>query len=307
MRSLLTGRMRVLEQSPDGLLHDAQPPAAVGVAASQLGRDGRPLVEPGAFFVDGSYAIRINSWNALAGVVITVRARFLNSDGRLINQEWQHTPNTNRTKATSDFPLGVGFPLNITCFASTGSPLIGQCFVQVQIISGMTGATLPLGTLLQDYVTAAQALAFPGSPIRSSIEGGGVLRFITGTNPGAGAEISEAVPTGARWQLLAANFVLACSVAAGNRRANFVHKSGATQIYRGINTNTIAAGATGTFTVSPLAAIATDGFGQFDIPMAREVWMLAAQTWGTTTGSIDVADQYSSINYLVREYLEAAA
>lgn len=308
MRSLLTGRMRVFEQSPDGLLFDAQPPGSIGVKAAELGQDGQPVVEPGAFFVDGSYGIRINSWNSLAGVVITVRARFLNSDGRLINQEWTHTPNSNRTKATSDFPLGVGFPLNVTAFASTGTPLIGQTFVQVQIISGLGGATTLLGTMLQDYVTSVQALAWPGSPIRSSIEGGGFPRTIVGAAPAAGAQVIETVPTGARWVLRSWFQQFATAVAVANRFLFLQVFSGANQKMMSPSPVAQAASLTWFYTWAPGLVSQVGGDPRFiAMAYATQFPILAAETLQVSVTNLQAADQLSAPIYTVEEFLEVSS
>jgi hypothetical protein len=308
MRDLLTGRLRVFTQSLDGFLHEAQPPASVAVAAQQLGQAGRPLVEPGAFFVDGSYGLRINSWASLAGLVVTVRMRFLGSDGRLRDNEWTHIPNSNRTKATSDFPLGVGFPLNITAFVSTGTPLIGQCFVQVQIISGLGGATTLLGTLLQDYLTSVQALAFPGSPIRSSLESGGALRFITGTAPAAGQPITETVPTGARWSVLGFAANLTTDAVAANRVPTLTINSGAS-IYARVVPNIVqTAGLTEEWSFTPTVPVVQYvGGSKVMAPLPTPTLMLAGQSIQTPVFLMDAGDQWAAPTYSVQEWLEAAS
>jgi hypothetical protein len=81
--------------------------------------------------------------------------------------------------------------------------------------------------LLQGYVTDTSRLSFPGSPIRSSIEGPGVLRSITGTNPAANAEISETVPTNARWRVHAIRFTLVTDANVANREVALTLDDGA--------------------------------------------------------------------------------
>src|SRR4051812_32014952 len=107
--------------------------------------------------------------------------------------------------------------MNITAFASAGTPIIGQTFVRVQLIRGLSGATLPIATLLQGYVTSRQDLAYPGSPIRMSTEDAFPVRIITGTDPAAGVEIVETVPDGAVWELVSVTARLVTSAAAAVR------------------------------------------------------------------------------------------
>jgi hypothetical protein len=75
-------------------------------------------------------------------------------------------------------------------------------------------------------------LAFPGVPIASPLDGGGALRSIAGTTPGAGAEISETVPTGARWELLAFQATFVTSAAAANRVPQLTLDDGTTVYFR---------------------------------------------------------------------------
>lgn len=274
-----------------------------------VGNDGRPLIEPGAFFLDGNYALRINSWNALAGVVVTVRARIIRaSDGELVDSSWDHTPNTNRTKATNDFPLPAGFILNVTAFASAGSPLVGQTFVQVQLARGLSGATLLLGTLLQDYVTSVQALAYPGSPIRSSVDGGGYIRSITGAAPGAGVEILETVPAGARWELLTGACVLTTSATAGTRIVGLLIRTAGVTRAATFQPTGLIPSRIGVWYFGQAMPNMTDPTGnQNTLPLPRSTMLLAADTWGTQTQAIAAGDQWNAPQYTVRELLEAAA
>jgi hypothetical protein len=118
----------------------------------------------------------------------------------------------------STLTLAEGAMLNLTVFATSGAPLIGQTFERVQIVRGLTGALVVLGTLLQGYITAAQDLGWPGSPIVNSLDGQPVPRILSGTDPAAGVDINETVPTGARWQLHSFRGELATDATVGARR-----------------------------------------------------------------------------------------
>lgn len=280
----------------------------ITLQAPFIGSDGRPTIEPGAFYLDGNYALRVNSWNSVAGVVLTIRARLIRaSDGEIVDSSWDHVPNTNRTKATNDFPLPEGFILNITVFAAAGTPLIGQTFVQVQLSRGMSGATLLLATMLQDYVTAVQALAYPGSPIRSSIEGGGVIRAIAGTAPGVGLNVSESVPTGARWEPLSFNTQLTTVAGGANRNVLCAYQTGAALLAFGISAGALTPASHGWFSFGPACVSAVDASLQFFTgAMPVGPVLLAGHTINTITDNIAGGDQFAAPQYLVREWLEAA-
>lgn len=279
----------------------------LGVSAGMIGENGRPAVEPGAFLVTGEDNLRINSWNALAGVVLTITVRFLDETGQIIPYVYTHTPNTNRTKATSDFPLGIGFPLNVSIVASSGAPTMGQTFAQAQIIRGFGGATLALATLLQGYLTAVQALAWPGSPIQNSLDPGYAIRFISGTTPAAGAEISETVPTGARWELLSIKTGFTGGAGAVLRRPSLELQPGGSIVSRSRMPDTIATGVQKDLYWSqgmPLAA----AFSTLEIVggLPTPSLLRGGDAFGTRTENIQAADQYTAPTYVVREWLEVS-
>lgn len=167
------------------------------------------LATPFQFVLTGSENLQIRSACSLAGVVVAVQGRLLQSDGSIVPIGFTHTPNSDRSIATQNFALGPGTLLTLTCFALTGTPVSGQCFVQVQIIQGLTGATYVLGTLLQGYVTSFQCIAWPGSPIHNSLEGRGYTHVITVADPGPHAGVTLTAPANTRWRLQSAWYQIA--------------------------------------------------------------------------------------------------
>lgn len=153
------------------------------------------------FYTSGEDNLRITSWNSAAGVKLKINGRLLDGAGRPSADSWDHTPNTDRSARSTDLPLSGTTLLNITVFASAGTPQMGQTLVKVELIRGIGTAALVLGTILFGAVTATQAIGFPGSAIQTSLDVGGYYRTITGSAPGGGQPILETVPTGARWEL----------------------------------------------------------------------------------------------------------
>ena len=114
--------------------------------------------------------------------------------------------------------------------------MTGQTFVQLSIVRGLSGGVEDLATLAAGYVTATQRLAYPGSKVVNTLDGGGALRSITGTTPAAGAEISESVPTGARWELIAFRTQFVTDANAATRTIRLLLDDG-TNIYAHSSTN----------------------------------------------------------------------
>ncbi|MGH9408218.1 MAG: hypothetical protein ACRD1V_02040 [Vicinamibacterales bacterium] len=169
------------------------------------------------FPLTGSENLRLRVASSLAGVVVTVTGRWLQSDGTIAPFTETFTPTSDRAVNTFDFALGEGALLNVVVFASTGTPKRGQCFAQLSVIQGLSGATILLGTLIQGYVTSFQVLAWPGSPISNSFEGQGWQHSIATVGPGAGNPIIMTVPAGARWEVRSLGVTLHTSSAAGSR------------------------------------------------------------------------------------------
>jgi hypothetical protein len=172
------------------------------VASPIASAGNRVITSPFQFYTSGEDHLRLTVVNSAAGVVVTLRGRFVDSAGLITPIAQDLVATTDRTATSIMLQLGVGAVLNIDVFVSSGTPQRGQTYVIVQLLRGLGGAAIVLGTLLRGYVTANQHQAWPGSPLEHSFEGPGVVRLIVGTNPGAGVEISELVPTGARWRLI---------------------------------------------------------------------------------------------------------
>jgi hypothetical protein len=275
----------------------AQPTAFAG---------GRVIVSPFQFTTSGEDNLRITSINSLVGVSLSVRGRRFNDEGLIEPFAYEHIPNSDRTAKTTDHPLGVGALINVTITASGATPLIGQTFVMAKIIRGLTGATLVLGTLLQGYVTSQQELAWPGSPIMSSIDGGGFVRTIVGTAPIPSLQIIETVPTGARWELLRMHALLTTVAGGVNRSAVLSLLTGGVF---SAHLNPAASQPPSKLWhyswgqgLQPVADV-TLGILQQAYPPAAV--LLAGESFTTTLYNGAVGDAWSAPLYTVREWLEA--
>lgn len=268
---------------------------------------GRILPSPSQFYVTGEDRLRIVSACSLAGVVVQLRARIADFAGDTVPEAWSHTPNSDRTVRTEDFELGVGSLLNVHAFASAGSPRVGQCFVMVQLVRGLGTAALVLGTLFAGYVTSAQSLGYPGSPIQRSTDSEPPPRVITGSVPAVGAEILETVPTGARWRLVSAVVTFVTDVTAITRSPRLEFRE--SNITFALFPNPLDV--TGSLTrflvwVEGLAYDAphSSNVGVGGLP--QSVILLSNQTIRTNTENLQLGDQFTGIAYTVQEWLEVS-
>lgn len=267
---------------------------------------GKIIASPFQFSTSYEDNLRVRSVNAASGVRISVQGRRLNEKGDIDAFQFPHTPHTDRTVATSIHALGQGAILNAVVFVDAGTPLLGQTYVLIEVVRGFAGPVVLLGTLLAGYITGAQSLGFPGSPLQHSNEGPGVLRSITGTDPPQGSEISETVPTNARWLL--EGFAASLNPLAGPATrypsllitdgTNVVGGSTATR-YNSVNVSK--------FVWTPGAPVTgSDDYPIIVSPLAYPMTLLGGYQITTSEPGMGagVHDDWGAPTYLVREWLE---
>lgn len=267
----------------------------------------RVIASPFEFFTTGEDNVRIIGVNSLSNVTLMIQGRSVDVDGTIIPIRDALAVPATRVVTQKDIVLSGGAVLNFVVFASGASPLIGQTYVIAQLIRGVGAAAIVLGELFAGYVTATQPLAWPGSPIQSSIDGGGCIRSVTGSTPAAGAVIQETVPTGARWELLDFRFTLTTSAVAPTRGIEFKWaQSGQGARYVPSNVPQPASWVY-TYTFAPNIPVNTNvSVGLVTFPMGLPVTLLAGGTISIDSTNLDVGDQFSAPQFTVREWLEVA-
>ena len=270
-----------------------------------------PSLAPVGCYFAGDDNLRVTVLNGLAGVTVRVAGRFLHCEAGAAPriEPFAHTlvPASDRTASTLTTRLGTGWLLDVQAIASGGTPLTGQTFVILSVVRGLSGGIEDLATLAAGYLTSTQRVVWPGDRIHDSLDGGGALRSISGTTPAPGAEISETVPAGARWQLLAFRAQLVTDANVASRVIRLLVDDGA-NILAHTSTNVGQATAL-TYTYGWVQGPMTGAVGQvnallFGLPNL----LLLGAGWRirTSTASIQVGDQFSLVQYLVREWIEGS-
>lgn len=269
---------------------------------------GRVIVAPFQFYTDGAESLRFEVWNSVTGVTVALQGRWFSAKGGLQTFARTIAPTADRVRNRLDIPLEVGYLVTLAAFASSGTPRIGHTYVKVSLIRGLTGATMLVGQLLGGYVTAEQALGWPGSPIVDSISSGGAVRFIIGTNPAAGAEASELVPTGARWQLLTFGITLTTDATAADRRAQLIADDVTRSYVLSTQSGTQPATTGKTWFWSAGAWLDTDIFSISTVAgWPVDIPLLAGHRVRTSTSNLQAGDNYDAPALVVREWLEVDA
>jgi hypothetical protein len=266
---------------------------------------GRIIASPFQFVAGGEDNLRVTVVNSAPGCRVAVQGRRFDTDGQIRPLAHAVAPTDDRVPVTRLFQLGAGALLNLTVFAVAGAPVVGQTFVIVQLVRGFSGATEVLGTLLAGYVTTTQALGWPGSPIVSSTDGEPALRFIKGTTPAPGSAFAETVPTGARWELLAVRFFVAASAVVVTRYIRVYVISGVTSPWIVVSPRALIASETRIYSFSVSLEYQSHdyiGVAQHGLPL-RALLPAGAIIFGDVA-YVDVADQVSAPEFVVREWLE---
>ena len=191
-------------------------------------------------------------------------------------------------------------PIFLTAKASVAGVKRGELYVKVFLrVDGVIVALLMAG-----YVHDTSNIAYPNGKIESSIEGPGLIRSITGTNPAAGVEISETVPTGAKWRLLALRVRFIPSADVATRSPMLQFDDGTAVFFLADPSQTVTASQDfgWGFGLGTERLIPTNDSKQWGVP--TEIFLLAGYRFKTNTSSIQAADNWGAPQYLVEEWIE---
>jgi len=263
------------------------------------------LQGPGQFVFTGEDALQIDSLSSLAGLVLTITGTMLGEGGLLIPFAFTHVPNSNRTVATTRVSIDSGWLQQVRVVVSTGAPLIGQCWVAVRRSRGLTAIALTTATIQTQYVTATTDLYWPGAQAQLPLDGEGAALRQAVTTPGAGADWTITVPTGARWELIAASGLFTAAVAAANRQPELIIDDGANIVFAAptqtnITTGQVSRVSWGAGAGGPLAGVNLDQ----SLPIPNDLYLPAGFRIRSNTPNINAGDTWTAINVFTREWLE---
>lgn len=265
-----------------------------------------PALAPQGVYVRDDDALLLTSLNSVSSVALSVGGRLVDRTGRLIPFSQSHTPNTDRTAATTAIALGEGWLQQVSVGVGSGSPLYGQTYVRLDITRGGGAGRTVLGTLIEGFVTAVVRQAWPGAVLHGPLERSGALRRLTGTDPAANTEISETVPTGARWRLLSMRVALVTDANAANREVAITFDDGTTVYFESAAAANQAASLTRQYTASIVGQRGAASTGTGILILLPDVQLLAGHRVRTVTTNRQVGDNYGAPELFVEESFEGA-
>jgi len=189
------------------------------------------LMPPTEKYISAADKFYIAIWNSVTDLAVTMKGRMLLKNGSISEITRRFEPTDDRAINEYYLETPSGFLLDLEIFPE-GSTKRGQTFVHVSLYQGADNPNNRNALLIQNYLTTGNALSYPRSNIQDSIEGQGVIRIITGTDPAAGAESSETVPTNARWRILAYNIALTTDATVSNRNVTVQLRDAVSEYWR---------------------------------------------------------------------------
>jgi hypothetical protein len=274
-------------------------------ASSPAPPSAAPTFAPqGVYVTDNDYLL-VTSFASVAAS-LSIGGRMVDPRGRAVPFGDRHVANTDRTAATSIVRLGEGWLQQVSVGIASGTPIYGQAYVRIDVARGDGNARTVLGTLVAGFVTSTVRLGWPGSLMHGPLERPGIVRSITGSDPAAGAEISETVPTGARWRLLAIRFVLVTDATVANRNPALLFDDGTNEYFAARGADNQTASLTVTYTGGQGLNREASVSSRAVIALPAGVVLLAGHRIRTSTAGIVAGDNYGAPQYLVEESLEGA-
>lgn len=283
-------------------------PERVFLASPIASGRGGVIVSPFQFILTGDDHLRIEGWNIVPGAVLELSYRFADLQGNIIAERQVLPLTADRVSAKLVVPLREGYLVNMIAIVTGAAPRIGQTFCCVKLIRGLAGSAIVMGLLLQGYVTAEQGLGWPGSALTDANSVGGAVRVVTGTDPAAGLDISETVPAGATWELLAVRLVLVTSATVADRRPILILRVGGVFVASIPLYGVIPANQTSVVTWAGGAAVDTSPTTVALVGLLPDKTILpAGSIISLLTLNLQVADNYAAPTLLVRETLDVDA
>jgi hypothetical protein len=263
-------------------------------------------IERAGLYTTGEDHLRIRCLNSVTNAVVGVRGRFLARGARDVQiLARDFGPDADRSPGGNTLHLGDGLLTDLTAMILSGAVQHGQLWVGVEVGRGTGLGGQTLAFLMEGYVTSEHRLSWPGGSHEAPLGGPGALRSIAGSAPAAGANISETVPTGARWRVLACRFTLVTSATVANRVVGIDLDDGTTSFYSMAARNLQAASQTFTYTVGTgFAYDISAPDNRFGIPIPDGVELGAGYRFRTTVFNIQAGDQLSAPQLLVREWMQ---
>jgi len=266
----------------------------------------RMRVPPAApLYISPNEVLVVDSWAAVSGLSLLIMGRFMLPDGSMTTLSYSHVPNTDRSIKTEAFPLGEGFLYALRVDPQIAGTRRGQCYVRVSISRSTSTADAIMAHLISDYATDTFMPSWPGGILQDSLDGAGILRSVAGTDPAAGAEIIETVPTNARWALRGLGAQLVTDATVATRTVTLTIDDGTTIFLQVISAVSQTASLTRNYRFVPNYPSAGNIVStSIALSLPNPLYLLQGWRIVTVTFGLVGGDNWGAPQMLVEEWLE---
>lgn len=286
----------------------SNPEAAIRLGLlSELVLNSTDVDPANAVFISPEDTLYLVVWPSVGAVTITTNLRVLTPEGAINISRYDYVTAGTRSPQVQILPLGQGQVLGVVINAFAANNLRrGQCYVALMFLRGsITSTTQFTQVLCAGYLTSLTPLFYPLGRVDGSMDGVGNSRSVTGTTPGAGAEISETVPAGAAWQLITLTASLTASAVVANRNVHLVIDDGANTLYRSVWSISQTASQNVMYSGSLNAGQpASDTSIVVALRLPPQMLLMPGWRIRTLTNGLDVGDQWTAPQYNVQELLQ---
>lgn len=213
------------------------------------------------------------------------------------------------TQKTAFYTLQEGFLLSVAASA-TGAITSGVTFCRIFLVRGGQTLTSNSMVLFSDYVTAFQAMGWPGANQTLPTQGIGQLKTYTVANPAAGAEWTFTPVSGTRIRVRSVMASFTASATVANRFPTIQIRENVAGLNCGQYPSSFAVTATTVATVSAGSGVSTPTALSNCVTISLPDDTFIGQNSNTNfqlrtlTGNIQVGDQWSNIVIFGEEWLD---
>lgn len=211
-----------------------------------------------------------------------------------------HTTNADRSRASDTFEIH-GVPVSIQASPSAAPVRRGECYVRITLL--LDGE--PVQRLSAGYLTDSKTLSWPPGIFEGFTEGPGLIRVLSGTNPAAGAEWLETVPTNARWRILDIFAKLTTDANVANRSAILRLDDGSSKIWDIVTAYVHAASTVINYHWLPQSLKESTAIqSNIMVPLPPALYAFQGYRLGSQTTNFQAGDDWIAPEILIEEWIE---
>lgn len=257
-----------------------------------------------AVYLSNDTAIKVVTMNSNASLTaILFHARIAYFNGEIDDIELRLPVTTSDRSQETSTILSLKNCYLVSCQVDpVQNTRYGQCYAQV-VVNNIK-KNIDVCMLLAGYLESVHSLATGLSDISEKQVKSGYLRVVAGTDPAAGSEILETVPTNARWDLVSIRMQLVTSAAVANRQPRLFLDDGTNEFWRAAVTGNITASLTTQITAGRGLVREAISTTVISIALPNDTELLQGWRIGTSTVAMDAGDNYAVPIMYVKERIE---